>query len=459
MPRTLRLPDGGYMRHHDVHHIIEYLQDMHSVEVVGFSNIGKSALLRLLSETGVWIQEIGHAGQSVVPIYVDCNRMLEMSDQGFYEVILRSLMEANLDIANIADLKDAYDNLVAPKSEFQIPLSFNQGLTAVLQSTAGPLVLLLDEFDEPFSRIDPRVFLNLRALKDRHNSELVYVTATVEPLATFRQEEEHSSEFCELFRHRTWHLAPLTHPDAKRCIRRYQEVYDAPFIEDDYDFIYKWAGGHPTLLDAVSRMLEDSLEEVEDTAQASTKRTEVHRSVARNFRRANDILYECTKIWDAQNDQRKEALTALSLANEEADLTIVNDLYENHILHKVEGKPQPFCQIFGEFVLRQVAQDRPESASLWVDVDSGEVTIGGKPAETLTNLEYKLMLLLFQNADKIIDKYQIVTSVWGDSYIDEVDDARIEKLISRLRQKIEPDPSSPVFLSTVRGRGYRLALS
>ena len=66
------------------------------------------------------------------------------------------------------------------------------------------------------------------------------------------------------------------------------------------------------------------------------------------------------------------------------------------------------------------------------------------------------MTLFFENAEKIIDRYQIVTGVWGDGYIDEVDDARIEKLISRLRQKVEPDPSSPRFVTTVRGRGYRL---
>ena len=77
------------------------------------------------------------------------------------------------------------------------------------------------------------------------------------------------------------------------------------------------------------------------------------------------------------------------------------------------------------------------------------------PVETLTALEYKLIQLLFQNRDKIVDKYQIVTYVWGESYIDEVDDARIEKLISRLRQKIEPDPAKPRFLHTVWGVGYK----
>ena len=75
----------------------------------------------------------------------------------------------------------------------------------------------------------------------------------------------------------------------------------------------------------------------------------------------------------------------------------------------------------------------------------GRSLVNGEPVETLTNLEYRLMLLLFQNADKIVDKYEIVTNVWGEGYIDEVDDARIEKLISRLRQKVEPDHGNPNF--------------
>jgi len=110
-------------------------------------------------------------------------------------------------------------------------------------------------------------------------------------------------------------------------------------------------------------------------------------------------------------------------------------------------------------VQRQAAPPAPpETTSLWVDTASGQVLVNGAAVETLTALEYKLIQLLFQNRDKIVDKYQIVTHVWGESYIDEVDDARIEKLISRLRQKIEPDPASPTFLTTIRGRGYRLVV-
>ena len=74
----------------------------------------------------------------------------------------------------------------------------------------------------------------------------------------------------------------------------------------------------------------------------------------------------------------------------------------------------------------------------------------------LTDLEYRLLQLLHERRDKLTDKYQIVTAVWGEGYLDEVDDARVEKLVSRLRSKIEQDPANPRYLITQRGRGYKL---
>lgn len=95
-------------------------------------------------------------------------------------------------------------------------------------------------------------------------------------------------------------------------------------------------------------------------------------------------------------------------------------------------------------------------ARLWVDAGSGNVWVERRPIEPLTKLEYRLLLLLYENENKICNKYKIVEEVWGEYYTDQVDDSRIEKLVSRLRRKIEPDPAHPQFIITVRGRGYRL---
>jgi two-component system, OmpR family, response regulator len=156
---------------------------------------------------------------------------------------------------------------------------------------------------------------------------------------------------------------------------------------------------------------------------------------------------------------RQTELLGLFKADHSADQNVLAHLVRRHLLFKGEGNPQFFCRLFSEFVQRKTVQTELGATALWVDIESGEVLVNGESVETLTNLEYRLMLLLFQNPDKIIDKYQIVSHVWGEEYIDEVDDARIEKLVSRLRQKIEQDAGTPRFLTTVRGRGYKLSVN
>ncbi len=457
MPDSLRLADGGYMRRLDVHSIVQFLYAMQCVQVVGFSNVGKSALLRLLAQGDVWTQEMGEAGRAFQAVYVDCNRMLGMSDQGFYELVLRCLQESSEALAALPELTAAYEMLVTPASEFQIPLGFNRGVTAALQSAQRKIIFLFDEFDEPFTQIDSRVFLNLRALRDRYSDKLAYVTATCQPLNTHGP-DQHCAEFCELFSQRTWYLAPLTRSDVERLVHRYMDAYEAAFTSADVDFIYQWVGGHPPMVESACAILDEAVAACQDAGEV-VERWELHRGVAPRLRSDENLTLECAKIWDGCNDAEQSELLGLFSADHHPDQALLAGLLHKYIILRVEGRYQLFCRLLAEFVQCKVIQPCSESTALWVDVNSGEVLVGGAAVETLTNLEYRLMLLFFQNTDKIVDKYQIVTTVWGDSYVDEVDDARIEKLISRLRQKIEPDPGNPRFLTTVRGRGYRLVLN
>ena len=135
MPSTLRLPDGIYMRQTDIKRIIELLHTSRCVEVTGFSNVGKSFLMRLLAHGDIWLRQLGEEGSASLPVYIDCNRMLEMTEQGFYELVLRCLQESSPTLAEDGELRAAYEALVAPLNVFQVPLSFNIGLTAALQNS------------------------------------------------------------------------------------------------------------------------------------------------------------------------------------------------------------------------------------------------------------------------------------------------------------------------------------
>ena len=88
---------------------------------------------------------------------------------------------------------------------------------------------------------------------------------------------------------------------------------------------------------------------------------------------------------------------------------------------------------------------------LTIDVLERKVTVQGKRLR-LTPREFRLLALLVENTDRIISHQQVLEHVWGFEYIDDVDYVRI--YISHLRQKIEPEPSSPKYILTEPGVGY-----
>ena len=72
---------------------------------------------------------------------------------------------------------------------------------------------------------------------------------------------------------------------------------------------------------------------------------------------------------------------------------------------------------------------------------------------TLPPKEFDLLLYCAKHQGKILTKQQIYEEVWGEEYF--YDDSNIMAIISRLRKKLEVNPSSPKYIQTVKGIGYR----
>ncbi|MBN1658741.1 MAG: winged helix-turn-helix domain-containing protein [Anaerolineae bacterium] len=450
------------LRHEDAAYLIQRVADGDCSAVVGVSNTGKSDLLRSLATSEVSGPLLGNRAADYVFIYVDFNLMLEATEQGFYELILRSLIEemgkADPNAAFLRRLSTAYDTLVAPPTAFQISLSFSEGLTAVCQGTSKSLVLLFDEFDEPFEQIEGRVFLNLRALKDKYRRRLTYVTATDRRLSNIRRGRD-VDEFVELFEPFTRFLGALCCEDADMVISWVADVEGYTFGDEDRAFIYHHADGHFGLLMAVSRALGEVTGE---PVRARSQDWLIHRQVREQLDRDLNVQGECRKLWEDLTETQRDALMAIVGSEEAVDETSLQSLRRKGIVRAGQGdgsgghEPLLFSPVFEAFVRRHRVTRRRRLEGVRVDVESGNVWVDGQQAETLTELEYRLLLLLYGRLEQIVDKYEIVEAVWGEEYIDQVDDARIDKLLSRLRAKIEPDVRNPRYLVTVRGRGYRL---
>ena len=99
-----------------------------------------------------------------------------------------------------------------------------------------------------------------------------------------------------------------------------------------------------------------------------------------------------------------------------------------------------------------LVQATVEAGPVRMDVDRHVVTVDGRPVP-LPLKEFELLEMLLRNAGRVLTRVQLIDRVWGSDYVG--DTKTLDVHVKRLRAKIEPDPSNPRHLVTVRGLGYK----
>jgi DNA-binding response OmpR family regulator len=103
-------------------------------------------------------------------------------------------------------------------------------------------------------------------------------------------------------------------------------------------------------------------------------------------------------------------------------------------------------QVIGDF-----HQPTFRHRELEINLPRAHVTCAGRPV-SLTATEYRLLQTLAGAIGRMLTSEELLTGVWGPEYVD--DKEILWVCLSRLRQKIEPDPKIPVHIVTKQGLGY-----
>jgi two-component system response regulator RegX3 len=110
-------------------------------------------------------------------------------------------------------------------------------------------------------------------------------------------------------------------------------------------------------------------------------------------------------------------------------------------------------------VLRRNAVEVVEAAAptlsagpVRMDVERHVVSVGGETVP-LPLKEFELLELLLRNAGRVLTRGQLIDRVWGADYVG--DTKTLDVHVKRLRSKVEPEPSAPRYIVTVRGLGYK----
>jgi two-component system, OmpR family, response regulator RegX3 len=125
-------------------------------------------------------------------------------------------------------------------------------------------------------------------------------------------------------------------------------------------------------------------------------------------------------------------------------------------------KPFSMAELIGRIraMLRRRELDRSGAGgklhigTLELDPMRHEARVDGEP-KRLTPSEFKLLLLLAEQPERVFSRREIMQHLWDSEYVG--DQRACDIHISNLRQKVERDPASPERIVTVRGVGYKLA--
>ena len=95
----------------------------------------------------------------------------------------------------------------------------------------------------------------------------------------------------------------------------------------------------------------------------------------------------------------------------------------------------------------------PAFGSVYVDYVRREVTVDGVPTH-LSRKEFDLLVALLSPAQRVRSRDELIDLLWPDTYL--TDTRTLDTHIHRLRAKLEPDPTDPRYIVTVRGVGFRI---
>jgi DNA-binding response OmpR family regulator len=95
-----------------------------------------------------------------------------------------------------------------------------------------------------------------------------------------------------------------------------------------------------------------------------------------------------------------------------------------------------------------------ELGDVRVDRARRSATLAGRPVE-LSRKEFDLLQLLVDNAGTVVKRERLIDEVWDTNWFGST--KTLDVHVSALRKKLGDDPSTPRYIHTVRGVGFRFA--
>lgn len=427
-------PEGTRLS--EIEKILSFVKEGNSCQIVSLPGVGRSNLLGLLAyNKKVRIKHLGENQKSFHFVYLN-----------FSEIRKKPLIEATKFIfLNLVDslrerkmqkLYEVANKLFKESLEIKDELVIFSGLKKTIDFLALEnnltVVFLFDRFEDYISVVDSEFFANLRILRNRAKYKFSVLFSLNRPLEE-ALEPTFLSDFYDFVAGKIVYIPIYDKVGIDFRVSYLEKIIGKKIDKNLLNEVFELTGGH-------SNLMRLSVESVLSANKAFKNKLELRR-----------YLLEQKTV--------RSALFAMwnSLTPSEQSL-LANGKYEDMLfLEKIGLIKENLLTIslLSDYIKEKSADIKSNQAlslSEAGDILKGEIVISDK----LTSLEYKLLKFMLINKDRVLEKEEIINAVWGEQKTTlGVTDQALDQLIFRVRKKIEENPNNPLFIQTVKGRGFK----
>jgi len=427
---SLYPPDS---RKEEIEKILSYIKSGNSAQVISLPGVGRSNVLRLLAyNTQARTLHLGEDQKKYHFVMLNFSeikkRPLSDSTKYMFLELVDSLSDRKME-EEYRFTKSILDESLKSGDDLVIFQGFKKTIDYLCLQKDLTIVLLFDKFEEYVGVVEPIFFENLKVLRDR----VKYKFSCVIPLNRPLEETIGHDSLSTFYEFLVGNLVYLALGDER--IRNFRLSY-----------IEKLAGKNldKAVLDEITRLTG---------ALGKLWLVSVNACIQDGF---NKNIQESL----LNNTQTKAVLSEIlkSLTPFEQNLIVNNKANESaHLVAVGLIKNNKFAvPLLEEYAKKEVKNIKSEIKydESTNEIRNGEIVL----SEGLTSSEFKLLKFMVTNPEKILERDEIITKVWGDqASVAGVTEQALDQLIFRLRKKIEENPNSPTHIATIKGRGFKFS--
>jgi len=386
---------------------------------------------------------------------------------------------------DIKTLKEIFNESIVSNDELVLLHGLKRAIDLLSIEKELTVVFLFDRFEDYIPSASQEFFTNLRVLRDRAKYRFSVVFSLHKPLEDLIGEDI-LLDFYQFVAGHTVYLSLFDKIGIDFRISYMEKVGGKTLEKEIIDAILDQTSGHANLTRLAVETVIDSTDVIpnlfRDLGPDSKKmlkqvQHDKGKELSNFLLEQKSMKAALLDIWKSltpseqnilshrhsgEEERRLQNLPASFMAQRDSGRAhsslarMTTGFDESHIYLENVGlikNGKITIPLFAEFV----KHFNKESSNIIFDPNTNEVKKGYiMLSDSLTSSEYKLLRFLLQNSSKIIEREEIIKSVWADTKSTAgVTDQALDQLIFRVRRKIEDDPISPLHLLTVKGRGFR----